>query len=168
MKHAFLRSTTLCRSCGMATIIARLRSNTVALAPSLPSWKQTCLQLSDRYRDNLLAPTYAGHRRSMSTGKVHGACPTGPGADPIDAPEDPWPGTCGDPDSDTFGKGENTFTSGFEGAWTEEPTVRRVRLRYRTGRLTKYGGAAQTHPPAPRPRRPRSEELIFKDWQRLC
>ncbi|CBJ27732.1 Catalase is an enzyme, present in all aerobic cells, that decomposes hydrogen peroxide to molecular [Ectocarpus siliculosus] len=56
-------------------------------------------------------------------GKVHGACPTGPGADPIDAPEDPWPGTCGDPDSDTFGKGDNTFTSGFEGAWTEEPTV---------------------------------------------
>ncbi|CAM9245727.1 unnamed protein product [Ectocarpus sp. 6 AP-2014] len=56
-------------------------------------------------------------------GKVHGACPSGPGPDPFDAPEAPWPGTCGDPDSATFGRAENTFTSGFEGAWTEEPTV---------------------------------------------
>eukprot|EP00752_Nemacystus_decipiens_P003405 g3151.t1 len=56
-------------------------------------------------------------------GKCHGACPTGPGPDPFDAPEAPWPGTCGDPDSPTFGRAENTFTSGFEGAWTEEPTV---------------------------------------------
>ncbi len=44
----------------------------------------------------------------------------------MEAPEAPWPGTCGDPDSPTFGRAENTFTSGFEGAWTEEPTVRRV------------------------------------------
>ncbi len=42
----------------------------------------------------------------------------------MDAPEAPWPGTCGDPDSATFGRAENTWTSGFEGAWTEEPTVR--------------------------------------------
>ncbi|CAM9833697.1 unnamed protein product [Scytosiphon promiscuus] len=56
-------------------------------------------------------------------GKFHGACDSGPGADPIDSPEDPWPGTCGDPDSPNFGKAENTFTSGLEGQWTEEPTV---------------------------------------------
>lgn len=60
----------------------------------------------------------------VSAGKVHGACPTGPGPDPFDAPEAPWPGTCGDPDSATFGRAENTFTSGFEGVWTVEPTVR--------------------------------------------
>ncbi|CAM9479910.1 unnamed protein product, partial [Ectocarpus sp. 8 AP-2014] len=56
-------------------------------------------------------------------GKFHGACDTGPGADPIDAPEAPWPGTCGDVDSATFGRAENTFTSGFEGQWTVEPLV---------------------------------------------
>ncbi|CAN0223003.1 unnamed protein product, partial [Scytosiphon promiscuus] len=56
-------------------------------------------------------------------GKFHGACDTGPGADPMDAPEAPWAGTCGDPDSPTFGRAENTFTSGLEGQWTEEPTV---------------------------------------------
>lgn len=32
-------------------------------------------------------------------------------------------GTCGKPDSPDFGIGRNTFTSGFEGAWTVEPTV---------------------------------------------
>lgn len=41
----------------------------------------------------------------------------------MDAPEDPWPGTCGDPNSPTFGRADNTFTSGFEGQWTVEPTV---------------------------------------------
>ncbi|CAM9497503.1 unnamed protein product [Ectocarpus sp. 8 AP-2014] len=56
-------------------------------------------------------------------GKFHGACATGPGADPIDAPEAPWPGTCGDANSTTFGRAENTFTSGFEGQWTVEPLV---------------------------------------------
>lgn len=35
----------------------------------------------------------------------------------------PWPGTCGDPESPDFGRGENTYTSGFEGQWTEEPTT---------------------------------------------
>lgn len=41
----------------------------------------------------------------------------------MDAPEAPWPGTCGEPGSSTFGRAENTFTSGFEGQWTVEPTV---------------------------------------------
>jgi catalase-peroxidase len=27
-------------------------------------------------------------------GKSHGACPKGPGPDPIQAPSDPWPGLC--------------------------------------------------------------------------
>ncbi|CAN0339197.1 unnamed protein product [Pylaiella littoralis] len=56
-------------------------------------------------------------------GKLHGACPTGAGPNPMESPQDPWPGTCGDPGSVDFGRGDNTFTSGFEGAWTEEPTV---------------------------------------------
>ncbi|CAN0446315.1 unnamed protein product [Ascophyllum nodosum] len=56
-------------------------------------------------------------------GKFHGACPTGAGAGPDDAPDAPWPGTCGDAGSSTFGHAENTFTSGFEGQWTVEPTA---------------------------------------------
>jgi hypothetical protein len=48
-----------------------------------------------------------------------GACPTGAGPDPAQSPGNPWPGTCGSgPDK---GKGPNTFTSGFEGAWTTHP-----------------------------------------------
>lgn len=43
-------------------------------------------------------------------GKTHGACPDGAG----DAPN--WPGNCGS------GSGKDTFTSGFEGAWTLNPT----------------------------------------------
>lgn len=53
-------------------------------------------------------------------GKTHGACPTGPGPDPTEDPEHPWPGTCGE--GPLKGKGNNTFTSGFEGAWTFTPT----------------------------------------------
>uniref|UniRef100_K3X7P5 Plant heme peroxidase family profile domain-containing protein n=1 Tax=Globisporangium ultimum (strain ATCC 200006 / CBS 805.95 / DAOM BR144) TaxID=431595 RepID=K3X7P5_GLOUD len=53
-------------------------------------------------------------------GKTHGACPTGAGPDPKQDPVNPWPGTCGEGPSK--GKGNNTFTSGFEGAWTFTPT----------------------------------------------
>ena len=48
-------------------------------------------------------------------GKSHGACPLGAGDNPETAPYDPWPGNCG------TGKGEDTFTSGFEGQWTTYP-----------------------------------------------
>ncbi|KAI8619534.1 heme peroxidase [Chytriomyces sp. MP71] len=54
-------------------------------------------------------------------GKTHGACPTGPGPNPIEAPDNSWPGTCGS--GPMMGKGVNTFTSGFEGKWTTKPTT---------------------------------------------
>jgi len=50
-------------------------------------------------------------------GKTHGACPLGPGAAPKDDPVNPWPGKCG------TGRGNDTFTSGFEGPWTSDPTT---------------------------------------------
>lgn len=56
-------------------------------------------------------------------GKFHGACTTGPGADPTDAPENPWAGTCGEEGDPLFGKGPNTYTSGFEGQWTVNATT---------------------------------------------
>jgi catalase-peroxidase len=49
-------------------------------------------------------------------GKSHGACPLGAGPNPHQDPENPWPGNCG------TGKGNDTYTSGFEGSWTETPT----------------------------------------------
>ncbi|GIL54308.1 hypothetical protein Vafri_9888 [Volvox africanus] len=52
-------------------------------------------------------------------GKTHGACPTGPGPNPMQQPWNPWPGTCGE--GPMKGKGNNTFTSGFEGPWTTNP-----------------------------------------------
>lgn len=55
-------------------------------------------------------------------GKVHGACETGPGPGPLEQPENPYPGTCGEPGSPDFGRGNNTYTSGFEGPWTTRPT----------------------------------------------
>jgi len=48
-------------------------------------------------------------------GKTHGPCSTGPGPKPKDSPLNPWPGTCGS------GKGEDTFTSGFEFPFTTRP-----------------------------------------------
>lgn len=50
-------------------------------------------------------------------GKVHGACPEGAGPNPVQQPWNSWPGLCGS------GKAEDTATSGYEGAWTETPTV---------------------------------------------
>jgi len=49
-------------------------------------------------------------------GKTHGACPAGPGPSPIEDPSNPWPGLCG------TGKGEDTYTSGFELPFTTNPT----------------------------------------------
>ncbi len=54
-------------------------------------------------------------------GKSHGACPTGPGPDPTQDPQNPYPGTCGS--GPNKGKGNNTYTSGIEGPWTVTPTV---------------------------------------------
>lgn len=54
-------------------------------------------------------------------GKSHGACTDGAGPGPADqvsgAAYNPWPGMCGN------GRGENTFTSGIEGYWTNDPLV---------------------------------------------
>ncbi len=54
-------------------------------------------------------------------GKAHGACPTGPGPDPTQDPQNPYPGTCGSGPS--MGKGDNAYTSGIEGSWVKNPTI---------------------------------------------
>jgi catalase (peroxidase I) len=50
-------------------------------------------------------------------GKTHGSCPKGAGPGPDEDPANPWPGLCG------TGKGQDAFTSGFEGPWVSTPTV---------------------------------------------
>jgi len=55
-------------------------------------------------------------------GKMHGACPDGPGNPPNTAFEQGthiWKGACGT--GAEQGRGANTFTSGFEGYWTSNP-----------------------------------------------
>ncbi|KAG1655001.1 hypothetical protein FOA52_008410 [Chlamydomonas sp. UWO 241] len=55
-----------------------------------------------------------------SFGKMHGACNAslgGPGPGPDANPFMPWAGSCGEP-GDMFGKGVNTFTSGYD--WTND------------------------------------------------
>ena len=54
--------------------------------------------------------------------QVHGACPEGPGPGPIESPSAPHPGLCEVFPDEARGTGNNTFTSGFEGAWTTQPT----------------------------------------------
>ena len=47
-----------------------------------------------------------------SVGKCHGACPEGPGPNPVEDGLNPWPGNCGD------GKLMNAYTSGIEITFT--------------------------------------------------
>ena len=54
--------------------------------------------------------------------QCHGACSEGPGPGPVQAPSAPYPGVCRVFPDDPRGKGSNTFTSGFEGPWTTQPT----------------------------------------------
>ena len=49
-------------------------------------------------------------------GKTHGPCPSGAGKAPNEDPKNSWQGMCGS------GKGDDTFTSGFEFPWTTKPT----------------------------------------------
>lgn len=56
-------------------------------------------------------------------GKAHGACTAGAGIPPNEAEaagEPAWKGLCGS--GTNQGIGSNSFTSGFEGSWTQNPT----------------------------------------------
>jgi catalase-peroxidase len=80
-------------------------------------------------------------------GKAHGACPDGAGPSPAEDPANPWPGLCG------TGKGNDTFTSGFEGPWTSSPTqwsneYFRNLLSYDWNKITGPGGHYQWQPSA--------------------
>jgi catalase (peroxidase I) len=54
-------------------------------------------------------------------GKTHGACEAGAGPAPDVDPTNPWPGLCGT--GSGTGKGNWTYTSGFEGPWTKTPNA---------------------------------------------
>merc|ERR1719336_2901193 len=75
--------------------------------------RQTFVSMGHTDR-NTVALIGGGH----AVGKGHGACPAGPGLPPDEAykaGEAPWTGQCG------TGKGADTVTAGFEGAWTLHP-----------------------------------------------
>ncbi|KAJ3095117.1 hypothetical protein HDU96_001330 [Phlyctochytrium bullatum] len=74
-------------------------------------------------------------------GGMHGACPTGAGPSPLDSPSNPWPGTCGT--GPLKGKANNTFTSGFQGVWTDTPTQWSNDYFHN---LLEYGWAHETSP----------------------
>ena len=52
-----------------------------------------------------------------AVGRAHGACPGGPGPAPREDPLQSWPGQCG------RGRGEDTYTSGYEMPFTSRPTT---------------------------------------------
>ncbi|KAJ1563130.1 hypothetical protein HK405_014450 [Cladochytrium tenue] len=84
-----------------------------------------------------------------SVGKTHGAYPTGTGPNPDEDPANPWPGTCGS--GVLMGKGNNTFTSGFEGPWTIQPTVYHYFINLLSYNWTSFkgpGGHTQFRPSA--------------------
>ena len=73
---------------------------------------------SDRRRSRLRQDPWTLPNRTRCwkyQGKLYSWCKTGP--KPKDSPLNPWPGTCGS------GKGEDTFTSGFEFPFTTRVNI---------------------------------------------